>query len=251
MVDPAISESEVAEIGRRALELGAPVRQVLVTHGDWDHVCGVGAFPDAVVTMGGETAEKVRSGAAARSVRRAAEHFGFVLSGPPRVDRTFQPGSAVALGSFVVETFPLQGHTPDSAGFRFRELDLLVVGDYLSAVEFPFSTSPAAYRMTLAGLIDLLRDDPPKTVIPGHGPPLDADEALGVAVADLRYLRSLHVAVVDALEGGGTRADAQKAGLGVELPRACRPDLEEMRAFNVDRQIEELLPAPDDGPEPD
>jgi glyoxylase-like metal-dependent hydrolase (beta-lactamase superfamily II) len=39
VVDPAISEREVAGIGRRALELGAPVRHVLITHGDWDHVC--------------------------------------------------------------------------------------------------------------------------------------------------------------------------------------------------------------------
>src|ERR671930_2062822 len=76
VVDPAISESEVAGIARRALELGAPVRHVLITHGDWDHVCGIGAFPDAVVAMGEETGEKVASGKADQSVRRAAEHYG-------------------------------------------------------------------------------------------------------------------------------------------------------------------------------
>ena len=58
VVDPAISESEVARIGRRALELDAPVRHVLITHGDWDHVCGVGGFPHAVVVMGQEGAAK-------------------------------------------------------------------------------------------------------------------------------------------------------------------------------------------------
>src|SRR5262249_7259507 len=134
VVDPAISDDEVARIGLRARELGAPVRHVLITHGDWDHVCGVAAFPDAVVAMGEETAAKVTSGAADRSVRRAAEHYAFGLSGPPRVDRTFQRGSALALGSFVVETFPLPGHTADGSGFRFREPDILALGDYLSAV---------------------------------------------------------------------------------------------------------------------
>ena len=98
--------------------------------------------------------------------------------------------------------------------------------------------------MTLAGLIATLHDDPPQTVIPGHGPPLDPEDALVVAEADLRYLRALHAAVVDALSRGGTRDDARAAGLAVDLPRACPPDLEEMRAFNVDRQIEEILPAP-------
>jgi hydroxyacylglutathione hydrolase len=244
VVDPAISQSEVARIGRRALELDAPVRHVLITHGDWDHVCGVGGFPDAVVVMGEETAAKVKSGAADDSVRRAAAHYGFALPGPPRVDQTFSRGSALALGPFVVETFPLLGHTADCSGFRLRELGILLVGDYLSAVEFPFATSPGAYRTTLAGLIAMLRDDPPETVIPGHGPPLESKDALNVAEADLRYLRSLHAAVVDALTRGRTRDDARAAGLALDLPRECPPDLDEMRSFNVDRQIEEILPAP-------
>ena len=243
VVDPAITASEVAEIGRRALELDAPVRHVLITHGDWDHVCGIGGFPDAVAAMSEETEEKVASGAAERSIGRAAEHHGFAVAGSPRVDRTFTRGSALALGSFVVETFPLVGHTADGTGFRIRELGLLVVGDYLSPVEFPFATSPGAYRMTLAGVVEMLSADPPAVVIPGHGSPLEPAEALDVARADLRYLRSLHDAVAGALKRGGTRDQARDAGLAVDLPRESPPDLEEMRGFNVDRQIDELLPA--------
>lgn len=243
VVDPAISAEEVDRIRQRALELGAPVRQVLITHGDWDHVCGIGGFPDAIAAMAEATAEKLIPGAADQRVRRAAEEYGFVLAGSPRVDRTFAAGSALALGSFVVETFPLIGHTADSTGFRFRELGILVVGDYLSEVEFPFAISPAAYRTTLAGLIETLRTDPPDVVIPGHGPALSAERALGVAEADVRYLRSLHAAVVETLADDGTREEARAAGLAVGLPRRCPPDLDEMRGFNVERQIEEILPA--------
>ena len=97
--------------------------------------------------------------------------------------------------------------------------------------------------MTLAGLIEMLRDDPPEVVIPGHGPPLEAEDALSVAEADLSYLRALHAAVLDALTHDGTRDEARAAGLAVDLPRECPPDLDEMRGFNVDRQIEEILPA--------
>ena len=243
VVDPAITADEVAGIARRAEELGAPVRQVLITHGDWDHVCGIGGLPDATVAMGEETAEKVTAGRAEQSVQRAVEAYGFAPAGSPRVDQTFERGSAVALGPFVVETFPLVGHTPDGTGFRLREPGLLLVGDHLSAVEFPFATSPAAYRLTLAGLIELLREDPPETVIPGHGPPLSAEEALGVAEADLGYLRSLHRAVVSVLSAGGTRDEARAAGLAVVLPRGSSPDLAEMRAFNVDRELDEILPS--------
>ncbi len=236
VVDPAISSEEVARIGRRALELDAPIRHVLITHGDWDHVCGIGAFPDAAAVMGEETAERVRS-RGVDSVERAAETYELEVSGPPRVDQTFTRGAAVALGPFVVETFPLTGHTEDGTGYRIRDLGLLIVGDHLSPVEFPFAKSPAAYRFTLAGLVETLRADPPEMVIPGHGSPLEPDEALRIAETDLAYLRSLHAAVA----GAATREEAHGAGSAVELPRDCAPDLAEMRGFNVERQIDEIL----------
>jgi hydroxyacylglutathione hydrolase len=240
VVDPAISSEEVAGIGRRALELDAPIRHVLITHGDWDHVCGIACFPDAAAVMGEETAERVRS-RGADSVQRAAETYGLEVSGPPRVDQTFTRGAAIELGPFVVETFPLTGHTDDGTGYRIRDLGLLVVGDHLSQVEFPFAKSPAAYRFTLAGLIETLREDPPETVIPGHGPPLEPEEALRIADADLEYLRALHAAVVAVRSRGATREEAHAAGSAIELPRDCAPDLAEMRGFNVDRQIDEVF----------
>ena len=236
VVDPAISADEVAGISRRALELGAPIRHVLITHGDWDHVCGIGAFPDATAVMGEETAARVVS----RSddvLRQAADHYGLEISGSARADRTFGRGSAIALGPFVVETFPLVGHTEDGTGYRIRDLGLLIVGDHLSPVEFPFAKSPAAYRFTLAGLIETLRADPPETVIPGHGPPLELEEALQIAEADLAYLRSLHAAVVEA----ATREEAYAAASAVDLPRDCAVDLAEMRDFNVDQQLDEIF----------
>ena len=241
VVDPAITADEVVGIDRRGLELGAPIRHVLITHGDWDHVCGIGAFPDATVTMGEETAELVTSGEAEKSIKRGADEYEVVVSGSPRFDQTFPRGSAIALGPFLVETFPLTGHTPDGSGYRIREHGLLIVGDHLSAVEFPFASSPGAYRTTLARLVEMLREDPPDTVIPGHGPPLEAKEALAIAEADLEYLRALHKAVLDAVGQGWSRERMRAGGLAVDLPRPCASDLEKMRGFNVDRQIDEVL----------
>src|SRR6185437_8669526 len=100
---PAISSDEVAAISQRALELGAPIRHVLITHGDWDHVCGIGACPNATAVMGEETAERVMT-TAADSVRRAAEHYEVEVPGSPRVDQTFARSAAIALGPFLVET---------------------------------------------------------------------------------------------------------------------------------------------------
>lgn len=227
LVDPCISTQEVARIAARADELGVRVVALLATHADWDHVCGIAAFPDAEAAMGEASAARVESGDPWRRIEEAAAEHGLELPGPPRVDRRLEVGGEHRVGPFTVETIPLPGHTADGVGYRIRELDLLAIGDHLSSVEFPFVSSPAAYRSTLTGLIDLLWRDPPARVVVGHGPEHTAAEALEIAEADLDYLRRLHDAV---LRG----ADPP------EPPRPCGDDLEEMLAANVETQRAEL-----------
>jgi glyoxylase-like metal-dependent hydrolase (beta-lactamase superfamily II) len=226
----------VEAIRSHADALGARVTHVLVTHADWDHVCGLAAFPEAVAAMGPLTAEALGRPAFGDEVAERARELDVMAPGPRPADRVLEPGRAHRVGPFVVETLPLAGHTPDGTAYRIRALDLLAVGDHLSPVEFPFAASTAAYRATLAALVDLLRHDPPQAVYPGHGPPLDAAEALAVAEADLAYLHALR----DAAASGG-----RAAALAVGLPRRAPPDLAEARESNVDAQLDELLP-PDD-----
>lgn len=227
LVDPCISSGEVGRIAARADELGVEVVAVLATHADWDHVCGFAAFPDAEATVGEASAERIESGGAWTRIREAAAEYGLEVPGPPRVDRRLEVGRAHAVGPFTVETIPLPGHTHDGVGYRIRELDLLAVGDHLSGIEFPFVSSPAAYRATLAGLVDVLRRDPPGRVVVGHGPEHTAREALAIAEADLDYLWRLHDAV---LRGSDPP----------EPPRPCADDLSESLEANAEAQRAEL-----------
>ena len=105
---------------------------MLATHADWDHVCGIAAFPEAVAAMGERTAAIVQGGAPAELIERRAEEHAIAVAGPPRVNSAFEVGTAQRLGRIIVETFALAGHTPDGAAFRVRALDLLAVGDHLS-----------------------------------------------------------------------------------------------------------------------
>jgi glyoxylase-like metal-dependent hydrolase (beta-lactamase superfamily II) len=239
VVDPCISADEVARIAARASELGARVTHVLVTHADWDHVCGIAAFPDAVATMGPRTAEIVAGGKLPELIAERAATYGLKIEGEPRVDRVLELGMSHRVGRFSVETIPLMGHTADGTGYRIRQLDLLAVGDHLSAVEFPFTSSTSDYRTTLAHLIELLRNGPPTVVVPGHGPALSAEEALRIAEADLAYLVALRDAVASA---GGDHARARAAALAVPLPRPAPDELAGMHAGNAEMQLEELLP---------
>ena len=235
LVDPAVSSDEVARIAARVSELGVEVTHVLATHADWDHVCGIAAFPAAVATMSEATAARLLARAEDAMTAERAAASGVEIVGEPRVDRTFPAGAALQVGPFLLETLPLPGHTPDGTAFRCRKLDLLAVGDHLSTIEFPFVTSIAAYRGTLAALIDLLRADPPGRVVPGHGPELTSAEALTIAQADLAYLWELH----DAVASGATREEACAAGLTVQLPRPAADDLVPARLANVEAALTE------------
>ena len=155
--------------------------------------------------------------------------------GEPRVDRTFAAGAAIQAGPLLLETLALPGHTLDGTAFRCRQLDVFAVGDHLSAIEFPFATSTAAYRGTLAALIELLRHDPPGRVVPGHGPELTAATALAIAEADLAYLWELQ----DSVASGRTREEAREAGLAVELPRPAADDLAQAQVANVEAALAE------------
>lgn len=237
LVDPGISEEEVARVAGWADELGVTVTAVLATHADWDHVCGIAAFPEAIAAMSERAAVRVASRPPEASVASRAAAYGLRVAGEPRVDRTFEPGATLQIGPFVVETLPLPGHTPDGVAYRIRELDLLAVGDHLSTVEFPFASAPGAYRATLAGLIELLQRDPPARVVPGHGPELTAGEALGIAEADLDYLWALHGAARTA----SSREKALVAALEVPTPRPAAGDLEEARTENAAVAVAEIF----------
>ncbi len=239
VIDPCISADDVARIVDRAETLGVGVTHVLVTHADWDHVCGIAAFPGAVATMGGCTAEIVTSGEPLKKIREAVTTYGLTIEGEPRVDRALEVGVAHQVGPFVVEAMALRGHTRDGTAYRVRELGLLAVGDHLSTVEFPFASSTADYRTTLASLTELLRNDRPEHVVPGHGPMLTATEALEVAEADLDYLHALREAV---LAAGNNREEALAAAQAVPLPRPAPDDLVEEREANALAQVAELLP---------
>jgi hydroxyacylglutathione hydrolase len=242
-IDPGITPGEVTRMQRTAEQAGARVGAVLVTHVHSDHTCGIGAFPEAEVAMGPLAAQEVASGAAARSARELAAEQGFDLPGEPRCDRVLVPGVAAAVGGFTVETLALPGHTDGGLAFRVRDAGVLAVGDYLSSYEFPFVYhSTAAYRASVATLADLLRSDPPRSVVSGHGPAHDAPAALAIAEADLEYLHALRAAVLGALESGAGREAAAQAGAEVEPPRPAG-ELGDQRMGNGRLQVEELIGA--------
>jgi hydroxyacylglutathione hydrolase len=240
-IDPCISADEIEAVRAAAARAGATVESVLVTHADWDHVCGLSAFPDATATMGPSAAARIEDGSALRELGEEGGALGLSWAGEPRCDRVLEPWRAAHVGPFLVETLALPGHTDCGLGYRVRSLGLLAVGDYLSPIECPFVYhSTAAYRSTLATLLEELRRDPPETVVVGHGRPLDAAAAIAIGEADLAYLQRLRAAVAAALAADVPRTQLEAEALALPLPRDVEGDVTAELHRNVALQIEEI-----------
>lgn len=185
---------------------------LLVTHADWDHLLGRLAFPEATLGCATATAERLGSvpGEPQRELRAFdEEHY-------VRRPRPLALGSAQALdvpggceiGGNELALYPTEGHTIDGMAIWIGWTSVLVLGDYLSAIEIPMlgeGGSVDAYLETLERLRPLIGEA--EHIVPGHGPVLDTERASAVLEEDLAYLKALRDGgAADLPDGRRTRA---------------------------------------------
>ena len=173
---------------------------LLATHGDFDHLLGRYAYPGMSLGVGESTALRFREqpGEAQRDLRAFDAEFYVERPGPLALG-SFQslpvPGRldlGKGEGAAEIELHPAEGHTSDGTAFFLRSLGVIVLGDYVSAVEIPWisgSGSLEDYLATLARLEPLIAEA--QVVVPGHGPSHVRDDALRLLAEDVAYLEEL------------------------------------------------------------
>jgi glyoxylase-like metal-dependent hydrolase (beta-lactamase superfamily II) len=233
--DPNWQPSEIETIREEALRAGGATH-FLVTHTDCDHVCGIGFFPDAVVVAGRETAERIRSGAAAEGLAEAAEEWGVSWPLELRVDKVVEP-STFAAGEIRIEAIEARGHVDNGVAYVLLDQGVLLPGDYLLDMAYPFAMdSVERSRRTYERLLDAIDRTDLRWIIPGHGRALTPPEAVRVGQEDLAYLERLadaaHQARRDRLSPGHALVAVFSAA---EPPRQAPPDFEvfELHLTNV------------------
>jgi glyoxylase-like metal-dependent hydrolase (beta-lactamase superfamily II) len=156
---------------------------LLVTHGDWDHLLGRLAFPQAALGCGQATVARLSAepGAAQRELREFDERFYLERPQPLMLGaiQTLAVPGRCEIGAHELQLHPAEGHTEDGMAIWLDWAKVLIVGDYLSAVEPPkVGGSSAAYLATLERLRPLVGRA--EHVVPGHGPVLGSGRALEV-----------------------------------------------------------------------
>jgi glyoxylase-like metal-dependent hydrolase (beta-lactamase superfamily II) len=197
LIDSVIFPEELRALPDVLQQAGFPISGLLSTHGDWDHLLGDLAFPDAALGVAESTAARLAAhpGSAQRELR-AFDDEHYVENRPPlslgNVQALPVPGHLELGPAHELELHAAQGHTNDGAAYWMQWLGVLVCGDYLSPVEIPLLSeggSIDSYRDTLARLRPLA--EAAEWVVPGHGTPLSSERALEILTQDEAYLADL------------------------------------------------------------
>jgi glyoxylase-like metal-dependent hydrolase (beta-lactamase superfamily II) len=187
---------------------------LLVTHADWDHLLAPLAFAEASIGCAESSAERLRGepGAPQRELRAFDEEL-YLVRRPlslAAVQELAVPGRC-EIGSAELELHATEGHTADGMALWIGWARVLVVGDYLSAIELPALNDGDridGYLGTLQSLRKLVAEA--EHVVPGHGPVLDGARALRVLDEDVAYLQQLRECGQRAELPAGRRSKAQR-----------------------------------------
>lgn len=198
VIDSPVLPHELEALPQVLEQSGFPVSGLLVTHGDWDHLLGRHAFPNASLGCGESTAALLATDPETpqRELREFDDEH-YIAGRPPLslegIQRLPVPGRLdIGQTGRELELHPGTGHTADGTAYHIPWLGVLVCGDYLSPVEIPWLSpggSADAYLATLERLRAVLLNA--ATVVPGHGGPIDRDTALRVLDEDTAYLEAL------------------------------------------------------------
>ncbi len=132
---------------------------LLATHADWDHLLGRLAFPGLALGCAQSTTERLAAtpGEAQRDLQAFDEELMIERSRPltlGSIQSLSVPGRC-GLGERELELHSAQGHTGDGMAVMIGWADVLVAGDYLSAVETPTLEDGGAIDGYLATLDSL------------------------------------------------------------------------------------------------
>ncbi|MBH5320940.1 MBL fold metallo-hydrolase [Paenibacillus sp. GSMTC-2017] len=179
IVDPNWLSGEVEAIKQYVNAIKAERdTYLLFTHGDFDHIIGYRAFPDAkVIGSSGlhhhsekeQKLEMIREFDAKNYIHR---NYPIEF---PRLDIVIhEDGQQLRVGDTSITFYLAPGHTADGLITVVEPFGIMIAGDYLSNFELPFIYDSArAYIQTLEKTEGIFADHSINLLIPGHGQATD------------------------------------------------------------------------------
>lgn len=175
VVDPNWLPSEIEQIRSYVDQIqGGRELYLLFTHGDFDHIIGYRAFPDAKVIGSKGLNEHPQKAYKLELIRDFdAKHYverKYPIEFPEPDIIVSDNEQQLKVGATTLTFYRAPGHTADGLFTCVEPLGILVAGDYLSDFELPFIYDSAkAYQQTLLTAKRIFEQYAIKALVPGHG----------------------------------------------------------------------------------
>ncbi|KIL34378.1 hydrolase glyoxylase [Cohnella kolymensis] len=203
IVDPAWLPGEIQQIRNHVTSLPQhKQRFLLFTHGDFDHIIGCKAFPEARTIASIELRDHPEKEARVKSIHDFDTSRYITRDYPveyPQIDIVIERDTQqIQIGSSQLTFYKAPGHTNDGLFTIVESLGIFLCGDYLSDFELPFIYHSAReYERTMIKAKKMLESHPTKLLIPGHGKHTEQTSEMERRIAvSINYIERLKQAVI-------------------------------------------------------
>jgi hydroxyacylglutathione hydrolase len=174
---------------------------LLYTHSDYDHIIGYGKFRHCRTIASVRFTENLESQSILQQIRTFDDEYYITRSYPveyPRIDLAVAGdgiGFEIAGDEWIF--YQARGHNCDGLLAYQPSGGVLIAGDYLSNIEFPYiDDSIGKYRQTLDKLEWIITSGEIRILITGHGDYAENREEMLQRIEDSRdYLEKLELSV--------------------------------------------------------
>ena len=174
LIDPNWLPQEIEAIQAYVAHIiGDRQLYIIFTHSDFDHIIAAGAFPNSIKIASKAFAEQPNKAAILEEIQQFDAQYYVERSYPiiyPTIDLIIdEDAQQLILGDITCTFYLAPGHTDDGIFIVIDSLKLMLAGDYLSDVEFPFLTDFQAYLTTLQKAQMIVEQYEIQLLVPGHG----------------------------------------------------------------------------------
>lgn len=175
LIDPNWLPIEIEVIYEQVLLHGEGKQKYLIfTHSDYDHIIAYGRFEGFRCIASGQFVALAEKAKIIKEINDFDDEYYIRRKYPikyPEIQISIQnDGQSLLLGREEYHFYFTPGHTRDGIAILNKSRGLLIVGDYLSNIEFPFIyDSFHSYQATINKLESIIDENKVQLLIPGHG----------------------------------------------------------------------------------
>ncbi|MCP4443267.1 MAG: MBL fold metallo-hydrolase [Aureispira sp.] len=207
LVDPNWLPIELDFIEETIQEVGKDKETYLLfTHSDYDHIIGYGQFKNYKTIASSNFVNNKNQASILQQIEKFDDEYYVSRSYDieyPKIDMSFAGNNEkLQIGADSYCFYQAQGHNIDGLLTFNESKGILIVGDYLSNIEFPYIyDSLVRYKATLASLEQIINQYTIRILISGHGDfTTDKSEMLQRIQDSRKYIADLEGSILNQKE---------------------------------------------------